>query len=78
MKPKFASSSEIEALSKHFVMVNTQDDEEPSGSKYMPDGGYVPRILFLGKKEKYDIKNFERKGFLYLLIFLCSKTINLS
>lgn len=47
LRPKFAADPEIAALSKEFVMVQTADEEEPSDEMYRPDGGYIPRILFL-------------------------------
>ena len=47
LKPQFAASAEIQALSEKFVMSNAADNDEPTGSQYTPDGGYIPRILFL-------------------------------
>jgi len=62
LKPLFAASNEIEQQSREFVMVNLQDDEEPSDTAYQPDGGYIPRIVYLNPdgKVRPDISNKKR------------------
>ena len=47
LRPLFAASTDIVSESSNFVVVNVLDDEEPSDSSFAPDGGYIPRILFL-------------------------------
>ena len=48
LKPVFANSADLLDLSSQFVMVNSEDDEEPSSdSSFSLDGGYIPRIIFL-------------------------------
>jgi len=47
LKPQLVNSKEFAEFSKNFVMVNVEDEEEPNDKSYAPDGGYIPRILFM-------------------------------
>nr|XP_026500242.1 thioredoxin domain-containing protein 12-like [Vanessa tameamea] len=62
LKPKFANSTEIQTLSKHFVMVNLLDEEEPKNHTYSPDGTYIPRILFISPKGSVDHDIYNEEG----------------
>lgn len=48
LRPKLAKHKEFAELSKEFIMVNTEDNDEPKGEQFDVDGKYVPRIFFLG------------------------------
>ena len=48
LKGAWKDDASIEALSENFVMTNCEDDEEPDGEKWTPDGGYIPRLMFVG------------------------------
>lgn len=48
LRPTFGENKDIERLSKSFVMVNAEDDEEPhSNIAFTIDGAYIPRIYFV-------------------------------
>jgi len=59
-----AGSEPFVEASNSFVMVNLSDDAEPSDAAYAPDGGYIPRVLFLDSagNVKPELKNPTRSG----------------
>lgn len=55
LQPDFASNKDVESLSKNFVMVNVENDEEPSkDNTFLKDGGYIPRVYFTDSNGKPD------------------------
>ncbi|MBL4684883.1 MAG: thioredoxin family protein [Nannocystaceae bacterium] len=46
LKPVF-QDKELSELTRHFVMVNADQDEVPQTRQYAPDGAYLPRVVFL-------------------------------
>ncbi|XP_012943484.1 thioredoxin domain-containing protein 12 [Aplysia californica] len=67
LKRKVSNSSEIQALSKSFVMVNLEYFEAPRDKDFHPDGLYIPRILFFGTDGKVmkDIVNNPQAQYKY-------------
>lgn len=46
LKPQFAASPDILSHAEHFTFVSVGDEFAETDSKFAPDGGYIPRILF--------------------------------
>jgi protein-disulfide reductase (glutathione) len=65
-KSAFADKT-LKELSEEFVMVNVDQDTEPSARDYAPDGNYIPRIVFLDPDGKLDpeLKNPRPSRFKY-------------
>ncbi|KAI6240825.1 hypothetical protein M3Y99_00389400 [Aphelenchoides fujianensis] len=72
LKNSFKTSpkrKEFVDLSRKFVMVNLEDDEEPEDDKYAPDGRYIPRLYFVDENEEVlpidNKKNYPRNAYYF-------------
>lgn len=62
LKPAFAAP-DLTTLSRDLIMVNVDQDEEPTAREYAVDGSYIPRVLFLDPTTGHpieDLYNAER------------------
>merc|ERR1711916_286059 len=60
LKAKFAADpTPVQEYENKVVMVHLEDDKEPADPEYAPDGGYIPRIIFVAPDGTVltDIKN---------------------
>jgi len=71
LKPKIRNDKEFAKLSKDFIMVTCQDDEEPNDDQFDQDGAYIPRVFFLDnlgyvETSLYNTeKDYEKAKFAY-------------
>ncbi|PCC69854.1 Thioredoxin-like [Nannocystis exedens] len=66
LRPAFSDPALV-ALSDRFVMINVDQDLEPSSQQYGPDGRYVPRVLFFDPAGELDreLLNASRRRYKY-------------
>ncbi|KAK6627411.1 hypothetical protein RUM43_002747 [Polyplax serrata] len=62
LKPKFEASKDIQNLSGGFVLISLSDDNHPKDLKYMPDGDYVPRIMFINPQGSLLVEVINQDG----------------
>jgi protein-disulfide reductase (glutathione) len=57
----------VHDLSERFVMVNLDQDAQPEGLRYGPDGQYIPRVVFLDAQGRLDagLSNPHRSKYKY-------------
>ncbi|MDC0717735.1 thioredoxin family protein [Nannocystis bainbridge] len=66
LRPAFSDPALV-ALTDRFVMINVDQDLEPTSQQYGPDGRYVPRVLFFDSAGELDreLLNASRRRYKY-------------